>query len=500
MVRKFELLAPDGSIGAIVTQSQTMLSIMEKAEKIADADINLLITGEVGTGKKLVARFIHSKSRRRDTPFIPLNAAAISSDFIDSELPDRVKESNVLISILGGAAGGSIFLEGIELMKIGIQDALLRFLTEGGIRRGDSNELICLDVRIISATAENPKFLLQEQTFLKSLYFRLAVATLELPPLRERSEDIILLANYFLEQYSRKYRKIIVGLEKNTLDFLLRHKWTGNVLEMEKTIESAVIFSSGRYLSLKDFGWSAKENGVLNECDLKRQIRKAELKCITTALSLTNGNIERATRLVGLKDNRKKFYDLLRKHQIDISTYRGWPADIESARNNAQNEQIKPKLMIGENPVGTKLSMTLKENVETEGKGKPGTYEENERQEKTTFDERIDLHQKGEDACVGTPLWRRAEAKSNRSRLVNLKIGMTKEEVVNLMGEPSKAESYEIQGKYLEFLLYLTEYEWSAPYGTGNPEYTPLVFEDGVLKGWERNYYDHLLRVKPEIK
>ena len=114
---------------------------------------------------------------------------------------------------------------------------------------------------------------------------------------------------------------MIVGFEKNALDFLVSRRWPGNVRELENSIESAVIFSTGRYLSAKDFEWD-DEQVCLEECDLDHHYAMAELKCVTTALSLANGEVSRATRLVGLKDNRKRFYELLRKHQIDVSTYK----------------------------------------------------------------------------------------------------------------------------------------------------------------------------------
>ena len=163
---------------------------------------------------------------------------------------------------------------------------------------------------------------MEEQKYLRDLFFRLAVVQFELPPLRERPEDISLLADHFLEQYSRKHRKVIVGFEKSALDFLLTRKWPGNVREMENAIESAVIFSGGRHLSVKDFQWSEGEDFSSDECDLERHYQLAERKCITMALSLANGEVSRATRLVGLKDNRKKFYELLKQHQIDVNEYK----------------------------------------------------------------------------------------------------------------------------------------------------------------------------------
>ena len=207
-------------------------------------------------------------------------------------------------------------------MEIGSQNKLLRFLTEGEVKRVGDSKLLHLDVRIIAATNENLQTLVQEQKYLRDLYFRLAVVQFELPPLRERPEDIALLAEHFLSQYSRKHRKMVIGFEKNALDFLLTRKWPGNVREMENAIESAVIFSTGRHLSAKDFQWNEGDSALSEECNLEGHYQIAERKCITMALSMANGEISRATRLVGLKDNRKKFYELLKKHNIDASEYK----------------------------------------------------------------------------------------------------------------------------------------------------------------------------------
>lgn len=327
-LKRLQSQEPKVAYENIITRSPAMLTILKKAEKVAQTDVTVLLTGETGTGKEMVARFIYLMSQRRHAPFIPVNCAAIPKELIESELFGHVKGAFTgavkdKVGILEEASGGTVFLDEIGKMEIGSQNKLLRFLTEGEIKRVGDNRLVHLDIRIIAATNENLEALVEEQKFLKDLYFRLAVVHFELPPLRERPEDILLLANHFLEQYSRKHRKMIVGFEKNALDFLLTRKWPGNVREMENAIESAAIFSTGtgRYLSAKDFQWN-NEQVVLEEFNLERHYEMAELKCITTALSLANGEISRATRLVGLKDNRKKFYELLKKHQIDVSNYK----------------------------------------------------------------------------------------------------------------------------------------------------------------------------------
>jgi DNA-binding NtrC family response regulator len=310
----------------IITQSPKMISVLQKAEKVSETDAIVLLTGETGTGKELLARYIWSKSRRKDKVFIPVNCSAIPKDLIESELFGHVKgaftgATKDKMGILEEAEGGTVFLDEIGKMELGVQSKLLRFLSAGEIKRVGDNKLIYPNVRVIAATNENLEKLVEEDKFLKDLYFRLAVVRIELPPLRERPEDIPLLAKHFLEQYSRKHRKMIVGFDKGSMDFLMSRKWPGNVRELENLIESAVIFSSERYLSLKEFQ-QEDEDTVIEECNLEAHYRISEIKCITTALKLANGEISRATRLVGLKDNRKKFYELLKKHQIDVSQFK----------------------------------------------------------------------------------------------------------------------------------------------------------------------------------
>jgi len=333
-LKRLQSPEPKVSYGNIVTRSPDMMAILQKAEKAAETDATVLLTGETGTGKELVARCIYSLSRRKDKAFIPVNCAAIPKELIESELFGHMKGAFTgavkdKLGIFEEADGGTIFLDEIGKMEIGSQNKLLRFLAEGELKRVGDNRLVQTDVRIIAATNENLETLVEEQKFLRDLYFRLAVVRLELPPLRERPEDIQLLATSFLEQYSRKHRKTIFGIEKNAMDVLLMRKWPGNVRELENVIESAVIFASGRYyLTPADFQLNDGEV-FQEECNLERHYAFAERKCITTALTLANGEISRATRLVGLRDNRKKFYELLKKHQIDVSEYKK-PNELKS--------------------------------------------------------------------------------------------------------------------------------------------------------------------------
>ena len=173
-------MKPKVSYENIITQSPGMLAILKKAEKVAETDVTVLLTGETGTGKELVARFIYSMSRRSQKPFYPVNCAAIPKELIESELFGHVKGSFTgavkdKVGIFEEADGGTVFLDEIGKMEIGSQNKLLRFLTEGEIKRVGDNKLMHLDVRIIAATNENLEVSVEEQKFLRDLYFRLAV-------------------------------------------------------------------------------------------------------------------------------------------------------------------------------------------------------------------------------------------------------------------------------------------------------------------------------------
>jgi len=327
MIVNFDFPAPDGFPRKIIAQSPAMLSLMERAKKAAETNVSVLLTGEPGTGKESVARFIHSQSQRKNAPFVPIQRAATPQDLVLSELFGHVKGAFTgavkdKVGLFEEANQGTVLLEEVGQMEIGLQSKILRFMAEGGIRRVGDNKLTNLDIRFITTTKENLESLVEQNKFLRDLYFRLAVVILEIPPLRKRPEDIQPIADYLLDKYSQKHEKTIVRYETDALDFMLGHKWPGNVAEMENTIESAIALSSTPRLSLRDFQQDASGADSLDECNLEKQIQLAELKCLKTALSLARGEISRATRLVGLKDNRKKFYDLLKKHQIDPIEYR----------------------------------------------------------------------------------------------------------------------------------------------------------------------------------
>ena len=181
------------------------------------------------------------------------------------------------------ANGGTVFFDEIQGMDNDLQNILLKILLEGVVRVEENGKSRPLNVQITAATSHDLKVLAQQSKFSWELYYKLALITLELPPLRERPEDIRCLAEYFLDEYSKKHRKIIPGFEDTCLDFIISNKWIGNVKEMENIIEKAVVFSSERYLSIKDLGLDDFKIEALDDCNLKKQFHVAELRCITKA-------------------------------------------------------------------------------------------------------------------------------------------------------------------------------------------------------------------------
>ena len=216
--------------------------------KIAPTDSTVLILGESGTGKELVANHIWKKSKRNKNPFIALNCSTFSETLMESELFGHEKGAftnayKVKHGLVEAASEGTLFLDEIGEMPIGLQAKLLRFLDDGEFRRVGGNKMMNADVRVIAATNKNLQEAIEKNQFREDLYYRLNVINLEIPPLRERREDIMPLSEYFLNKYNRKFMKSVKGFDRNAVERFLEYEWPGNVRELENIIERAVILS-----------------------------------------------------------------------------------------------------------------------------------------------------------------------------------------------------------------------------------------------------------------
>ncbi|MFQ5647282.1 MAG: sigma-54 interaction domain-containing protein [bacterium] len=318
--------APPEIIGYhdLVGRSLPMQNIYKIIDKVSQSDITVLIQGESGTGKELVARAIYQNSPRRGQPFVTINCSAIPETLLESELFGHEKGSftgahKQRIGRLESAQKGTLFLDEIGEIPLSVQVKLLRFLQEREIERIGGKKPIPLDVRVIAATNKDLKEEVQKSRFREDLFFRLSIVPIQLPSLRERPEDIMLLANYFLDKYRAEANHKIIGFSNELVSLMLSYKWHGNVRELESKLRRGIILSNGRLLSVGELGFleHVDNSEKLSLSEIRNQ---AESKAIRLNLELTQGNISNAAKR--LKISRPTLHDLLKKHKIDPKLYK----------------------------------------------------------------------------------------------------------------------------------------------------------------------------------
>jgi DNA-binding NtrC family response regulator len=240
-----------------ITENSTLLEVLSEADKIKNNPVTVLIAGETGTGKEVLARYIHYTSTRKEKKFVTINCAALSGELLLSELFGHEKGAftGAIERKMGKfeiAHGGTLFLDEIGDMSPDIQAKLLRVIEENSFERVGGTKRINVDVRIIAATNKNLKELTETGAFREDLYYRINVVSFLLPPLRERKEDIPILAQHFVEKYNRRYKKNIKDLDASAYTILLSHDWNGNVRELENVINQAVLLSNNTIITLED--------------------------------------------------------------------------------------------------------------------------------------------------------------------------------------------------------------------------------------------------------
>ncbi|NPA42249.1 MAG: sigma-54-dependent Fis family transcriptional regulator [Aquificae bacterium] len=302
--------------GGFVFESPAMKEVIEKVEKIACSDCPVLITGESGVGKEVVANLIHKNSDRSDKPMVALNIASIPKELVEAELfgyekgaftgADRGKAGFFEL-----ADGSTLFLDEIGEMETSLQAKLLRVIETKKFYRVGGRKEIESDVRIITATNRNLEEMVSEGKFREDLYYRLNVVQIHIPPLRERKEDIIPLAQHFLETFSRKYSKGIKGFTKRAKEALLSYPWPGNVRELKNVVERAVLFSDSEYIEEEDisclFTHSGEKGGF-------KTIRELEKEYIMEVLKQVNFNKKKASEILGIP--LRTFYRKLENYGI----------------------------------------------------------------------------------------------------------------------------------------------------------------------------------------
>ena len=333
-------LEEKSSFPALVGSSPAMRSLLDHIEKVAKTSATVLITGDSGTGKELVARALHSQSLRSGQPFIPIDCSTIPESIIESELFGHVKGSFTGAirnkkGIVEDANGGTLLLDEIADLSPAMQVKLLRLLQEGEYKAVGSNTISKVDIRFIAATNQNLSEKIREGEFREDLYYRLNVINIHLPALSERREDIPLLANHFLEKYNSMYSKNVKRISDELMQYLLGRDWPGNVRELEHLIERGVIMAAGDTLESSDL----REPGPVQKSSCPQDLsqfselfsmpfKKAKDKLIdqfqaeyiSSVLSRNDGNVSQAARESGLK--RQYLHRLIRETHLDSKSFK----------------------------------------------------------------------------------------------------------------------------------------------------------------------------------
>jgi two-component system response regulator GlrR len=316
------------SSSRLIGQSPEFREQIDKIPIIAKCEANVLIVGETGTGKELYARALHYCSPRADKAFIPVNCGAIPVDLVENELFGHARgaftsASSYQVGLVDEARGGTLFMDEIDCLPLFAQIKLLRFLQEKEYRRLGSAKLQRANVRVIAASNLNLEEAVGNGKVRQDLFYRLNIISLTLPPLRDRREDIPLLAGHFLDKFSRKFNKQVVQFSAEAMQALMSHSWPGNVRELEHAIERAVVLSQGPVIELVDLGiFSAKSFGKRESLQAAKakEIARFEKNYIKGVLSACEGNITKAAQLA--EKNRRAFWQLIHKYEIDVARFK----------------------------------------------------------------------------------------------------------------------------------------------------------------------------------
>jgi transcriptional regulator with GAF, ATPase, and Fis domain len=309
----------------MVGKSRAIAEVLRCTQVVATSKSTVLITGETGTGKELVAQAIHARSAQHARPFVKVNCAAIPDNLLESELFGYVRGAFTgAVSSKRGkfalADGGTIFLDEIGTLSMALQPKILRVLQEREFEPLGAERIERVDVRVVTATNRDLTRMVAEGRFLEDLYYRLNVIPLHIPPLRERTEDIPLLVEHFIRKHETRVGKRIQGIDEAALQGLLRYSWPGNVRELENTMERAVVLSVGPVIKPHDVSIvsstaSSPQAAALPSMCLRDNIAWAERETVRRALGSTHGVKKHAADLLGISQRALSYY--LSKHQIE---------------------------------------------------------------------------------------------------------------------------------------------------------------------------------------
>jgi two-component system, NtrC family, response regulator GlrR len=308
----------------IISRSAVMEEALRQARLVADSESNVLIQSESGTGKELLARALHRASRRAARPFVAVNCSSIPEALLESELFGHSKGSFTGATqsrkgLFESADGGTLFMDEVGDMPLAFQAKLLRVLQEGEIRPVGANNLVPVNVRVISATHRDLEQAVETGDFRADLYYRLNVVRLEMPPLRERRDDIPLLARHFLSRVNERNGRHIEGFAPDAMEALMAASWPGNVRQLQNVVEQSAALSTTEIVpaSLVQRALRSDPSGVLPLAEARDRFERDYLEEL---LQITGGNVSSAARLAGR--NRTEFYKLLKRHHLEPEMFR----------------------------------------------------------------------------------------------------------------------------------------------------------------------------------
>ena len=319
-----------------------MVDLLKLVSQIADTDAIVLIQGESGSGKELIARALHFNSSRRDKLFVPINCGALPENLLESELFGHVRGAftgavNEKKGLFERADGGTIFLDEVGEMSPALQVKLLRVLQNGEYSRVGESKIGYSDVRVIAATNKDLQTLVKKNIFREDLYYRLNLFDLVLPPLRERKSDIPLLINHFMDIFKEKYEKDNINISKKVNIVLLAYDYPGNCRELEHIIQHAVLLAEGEYIELNHLparlfprGEKLESGNKPSSFKIAKQnvVEKFERDYVCDCLKTSKGNVSKAATVAGI--NVKNFYQKMNKYEIDSHAFK-------SSHNSSQS-------------------------------------------------------------------------------------------------------------------------------------------------------------------
>lgn len=306
-------------LGQLITAAPEMLKVARTIERVADANVSVMLLGASGTGKELLARGLHDASPRKDGAFVAINCAAIPETLLESELfghekgafTGAVKTTPGKIEL---AQGGTLFLDEVGDIPLPLQVKLLRFIQERVIERVGGRQPIPVDTRIVCATHRNLDEMIAGGSFRDDLYYRLAEIVVRIPSLAERPGDASLLARHFLRRYAEEMRRPVSGLAADALAALDSWAWPGNVRELENRVKRAVIMADGKFVTATDLDLDSGPDPMDNLLNLRAVREQADRMAIRRAIARTQGNISGAAKMLGI--SRPTLYDLLKSYDI----------------------------------------------------------------------------------------------------------------------------------------------------------------------------------------